>query len=243
MFFISPPFGNYFSIPDTIPIRGSFTLFPRPGIIRRTIETLRYNISLGEWKNEIGLRNKGIDHAVQTYQKGEIISIAFVEGDKKEIDALAQKIPKDMDIELNISCPNVKKRKKSPEGLEIFLSDEREWCIVKLSPLSPMEDVEKYYKEGFRQFHFSNTVPHSYITGNQNDTGGVSGKYIKEMNKKIIPEAKEKFPDIEIIGGGGISDFVDVQDYHSWGADHFSISTVLFNPISSYRLYKSNIRN
>ena len=30
MIFISPPFGNYFNLPKTIPIRGSFTLNERP---------------------------------------------------------------------------------------------------------------------------------------------------------------------------------------------------------------------
>ena len=29
MIFISPPFGNYFNLPKTIPIRGSFTLNER----------------------------------------------------------------------------------------------------------------------------------------------------------------------------------------------------------------------
>ena len=31
MIFISPPFGNYIHLPNTTPIRGSFTLNERPG--------------------------------------------------------------------------------------------------------------------------------------------------------------------------------------------------------------------
>ena len=31
MFFISPPFGNYLLLPNTINIKGSYTLEPRPG--------------------------------------------------------------------------------------------------------------------------------------------------------------------------------------------------------------------
>ena len=34
VFFISPPFGNYLSLPNTISINGSFTLDPRPGLLK-----------------------------------------------------------------------------------------------------------------------------------------------------------------------------------------------------------------
>ena len=49
------------------------------------------------WVNKIGLRNPGIDYAIETYKKGEIISIAIM--DKKEIKPIIDKIQKDMNIE------------------------------------------------------------------------------------------------------------------------------------------------
>ena len=40
MLFISPPFGNYLSLPKTISITGSFTLQERPGKWKRIFKTL-----------------------------------------------------------------------------------------------------------------------------------------------------------------------------------------------------------
>ena len=118
MIFISPPFGNYIHLPNTIPIRGSFTLNERPGKWEQIFKTLRYIPGLG-WVNKIGLRNPGIDYAINTYQKGEIISIAIM--NKWEIDPILKKIPEDMDIELNVSCPNTDKHMIS-NGLKPFLN-------------------------------------------------------------------------------------------------------------------------
>ena len=67
--FISPPFGNYFKYfkinskqfdteVEFIPIKGSFTLENRPGLISQIFKTLRYSTLHNGWINKIGLRNK-----------------------------------------------------------------------------------------------------------------------------------------------------------------------------------------
>ena len=81
-YFISPPFGNYLDLNHITSIKGSFTLFPRPGLISRVIFTLRYSFINEGWINKIGLRNPGIDYA---------ISVAILEA--KEIPLLNKKIP------------------------------------------------------------------------------------------------------------------------------------------------------
>ena len=96
MLFISPPFGNYITLSNTIPIRGSFTLKERPGKWSQIIKTLKYIPHLNGWVNKIGLRNPGIDYAVKTYKNGQIISIAIM--NQCEIKPLVNKIPDDMDI-------------------------------------------------------------------------------------------------------------------------------------------------
>ena len=61
MLFISPPFGNYIQLPNTMSIKGSYTLEPRPGLILQILKTLRlvkYNDTYS-WINKIGLRNPG----------------------------------------------------------------------------------------------------------------------------------------------------------------------------------------
>ena len=224
MLFISPPFGNYINLPNTISIKGSFTLNERPGKWMQILKTLRYIPFVG-WVNKIGLRNPGIDYAVKTYKKGEIISIAIME--KNEIKPILNKIPEDMDIELNISCPNTDKHMIS-SGLKPFLNDKRKWCIVKLSPLENCLTIDNLYRDGFRQFHASNTLP--------SEKGGISGKTLRPHTKGLIKYIRTMYNDkCIIIAGGGIRNMKNVQEYI--GADHFSVSTLCFNPILFIKFY------
>ena len=234
MFFISPPFGNYISLPNTISIKGSYTLEQRDGLIGQILKTLRYSYQYGGWVNKIGLRNKGINYAINNYDKKSIYSIAIL--NKKEITTLVSKIPEDMNIELNISCPNLEK-KMIDNGLQCFLNNKRKWCIIKLSPTTDINLVDSYYKQGFRQFHCSNTIPIK--------EGGLSGKSLIPYNNKLISNIKSKYNDVEIISGGGITEWQDVINYRNKGADHFSVSTLCFNPLKLsilYLNYKENIK-
>ena len=225
MLFISPPFGNYIDFSKSISIRGSFTLNERPGKWMQILKTLRYIPGVG-WINKIGLRNPGIDYAVKTYKKVEIISIAIM--DKKEIKPILDKIPEDMDIELNISCPNTDKHMIS-NGLKPFLNNKRNWCIVKLSPLERCLTIQNLYDEGFRQFHASNTLP--------TEKGGISGKTLKPHTISLIRYIKNSWNDTVVIAGGGIRTMKDVEEYKKVGADHFSVSSLCFNPIAFLNFY------
>ena len=230
MFFISPPFGNYLNFKNTISIKGSFTLQPRSGLILRILKTLRYNFKEKGWVNKIGLRNKGIDYAVQKYKncKNVIISVAILE--HHEIDKLNNKIPSNMNLELNVSCPNVSIEELEAINRDLykFLNKEREWCIVKLSPNVDNKLIESYYQQGFRQFHCSNTI------ALKDGSGGLSGPALKKYNSKIIPYIKKNYQKTTVIAGGGIKNLKDVQYYKRLGADHYSISSALFNPLSIF---------
>ena len=119
--FISPPvsralFFIQFINPSIIPIMGSYTLKPRSGLVGQIIRTLRPTWS--GWINKIGLRNKGIDYAIKNYKKGHIVSIALL--NITDINKINNKIYDDMDIELNVSCPNTEKDMIS-ENLDVFL--------------------------------------------------------------------------------------------------------------------------
>jgi len=227
MIFISPPFGNYIHLPNTTPIRGSFTLNERPGKWGQILKTLRYIPGMG-WVNKIGLRNPGIDYAIKTYKKGEIISIAIM--DKKEIKPILDKIPEDMDIELNVSCPNTDKHMVN-DGLKPFLNDKRKWCILKLSPLETSYNIDKFYESGFHQFHASNTLP--------SERGGISGRVLKPYTLFIIAYLKNNFKDCSVIAGGGIYDIKTMEEYKKAGADHFSVSTIFFHPFKTFSFFSS----
>lgn len=231
MFFIGPPFGNYIDfLPGLMPIKGSFTLEPRTGLFLQVLKTLRYDFERKGWINKIGLRNPGIDVAVQQYIKGkQITSIAILQ--PSDIESIVQKIPRDMDVELNVSCPNAEKPMETL-GLSRFLNPERKWCIVKLSPVCDTRLIDEYYKEGFRQFHCSNTLPVP-------PKGGLSGKTTHQYNEKLIRYIRDKYPDTEIIGGGGITTWSHVGMYNNWGANHFAFSTVAFCPYLFGKLYKN----
>jgi dihydroorotate dehydrogenase len=231
MIFINPPFSNYFSFDKTISIKGSYTLEPRTGLIMQVLRTLRYSFEYNGWINKIGLRNPGIDYAIKNYKKNSIVSVAIL--NKEDIPKLVKKIPDDMNIELNISCPNAEK-KMITEGIENFLNKKRTWCIIKLSPTTDMKLVDNYYKQGFRQFHCSNTYP--------TPTGGLSGKFLIPYSTKLINNIKSKYSDTTVIGGGGITSKEEIEIYKKAGADHFSVSTLFFNPYKFYKFYNSFIR-
>jgi dihydroorotate dehydrogenase len=227
MIFISPPFGNYIHLPNTIPIRGSFTLNERPGKWGQILKTLRYIPGMG-WVNRIGLRNPGIDYAIQTYKKGQIISIAIME--ENEIKPIVDKIPEDMDIELNVSCPNTDKHMVN-NGLKLFLNPQREWCIIKLSPQPDPELIDTLYQEGFRQFHASNTLPTRY--------GGLSGRQLIPYTSSTINYIKKFYKDTTVIAGGGIYDIKTLNDYKNNGANHFSVSSIFFHPFRTITFFSS----
>tara|TARA_B100000524_G_scaffold344347_1_gene241508 strand:- start:980 stop:1714 length:735 start_codon:yes stop_codon:yes gene_type:complete len=233
MYFINPPFGNYFSLPKLNQIKGSYTLYPREGLFLQILKTLRYNFEYGGWTNKIGLRNKGLDYAIQNYN-GEIVSIAILQ--KEDIPKIVQKIPSNMNIEINVSCPNAEKE-MIDQDIDQFIHKDRKWCIVKLSPVTSFTSIDKYYAMGFRQFHCSNTLPVK--------EGGLSGKALIPYNKKLISHIHENYKDTTIIAGGGITSIEDILAYKNLGAKHFAFSSVLFHPFRFamlyYQIYKSNI--
>lgn len=226
-FFISPPFGNYLNLPHTIPIKGSFTLEPRDGLIGQILKTFRYSFEHDGWINKIGLRNRGIDYAIKNYKKGEVISIAILK--ETDVDSIIKKIPEDMDIEINVSCPNLDKKLIS-DGIGKFVSPKRNWCILKLSPLTKMEDIDIHYKNGFRQFHCSNTLPIK-------DRGGLSGKSLIPYTSNLVTDIRKKYPDSKIIAGGGVRNINIYNMYKSNGANYISISTLCLNPVLFGSLY------
>ena len=233
MLFISPPFGNYINLPHARSIKGSFTLQPRPGLISQIIKTLRFSKHHNGWINKIGLRNKGIDWAIHKYKYGffnfyrnSVISIAIL--NENEVDKFVKKIPDDMDLEINISCPNTEHALIN-KNIYKFLNPRRKWCCIKLSPNTSIEEIDTYYSQGFRQFHCSNTLPVK--------SGGLSGQALIPYTSKLTKLITDKYDDIEIVAGGGIRDIMDIVNYRKNGADHFSISTVCFNPFRFILLY------
>ena len=138
------------------------------------------------------------------------------------------KIPEDMNLEINISCPNTENN-LIYNGISTFLNKERKWCIVKLSPIVETSTIDNLYDQGFRQFHCSNTIPVL--------EGGLSGPSVKSFSNQKISYISTTYPDCKIIAGGGIQSINDIKDYSSRGAHYFSISTLLFNPFKTIKFF------
>ena len=227
--YISPPFGNYFGFfPQTTAIYGSFTLFPRSGLFSQIRKTLRYSPENRGWINKIGLRNKGIDCIVRKWKsslfsfihRNNIVSIAILE--HSDIKDLLRKIPDDMILEINISCPNTDAALVQKD-VHKFLNPKRKFCSIKFSPLAKLDDIDKFYNMGFRQFHFSNTLPVLM--------GGLSGIVLIPYTSALTKYTKDKYGhDVYIISGGGIRNIEQVEKYQELGCDAVSVSTLCFNP-------------
>ena len=138
----------------------------------------------------------------------------------------AKDIPDHVNLELNLSCPNIDKVEIDYKALtkfyNAFWDNKREWCIAKISPLSTEDEIKRLLDIGFGQIHCSNTLP---ITG-----GGLSGKELISYTIKLIDYIKTHFPSVKIIAGGGINHIDIVNYYKSKGADYFSLGTVCFTP-------------
>ena len=57
------------------------------------------------------------------------------------------------------------------------------------------------------------------------------------LQLRMVKYIRENYKDAEIIGGGGIQTLNDIRDYKKAGANHFSISTLCFNPIRFLSFY------
>ena len=86
---------------------------------------------------------------------------------------------------------------------------------------------------GFTQLHFSNTLP---LGG---DGGGLSGVTLRPYTLELIRLVRENWGDaVEIIAGGGVSDFGAVYEYLNEGANHVSLGSVCFNPFKLRKILK-----
>ena len=227
--FIAAPWGNWLRPKGTVPVVGTFTLYPRGNRLWRVLKTLRYRRSLGGWTNNLGLPNPGITVGLQKFDPdSQVISVAEVEcGDYKK---LARKIPEDFPVELNLSCPNLDK--KLPwDDAEMFTHSaaKRKWCIAKVGPLIRPEELEFLIEKlGFSQIHACNSLRMAGQYGAS--MGAVSGPILVPYVLEIIELVRKHWPEVMVIAGGGIKKSQDVRRYLSAGAKHVSLGTVCFNP-------------
>ena len=213
-YYIAAPFGNYLHKPDMYSVMGTYTLQPRPGLLKQILKTLRYNFHYNGWTNKLGLRNPGIETAINKYYQNPSRRIISLYGfNKGEWETLA-KYTRGMKQELNISCPNVE-NKFHNTGCPVELFPD---AILKMSPLTTEEEIVMYMERGVRRWHFSNTLPVSQ--------GGLSGKTLMQYNRKLIKFTLSEDKRAKIIGGGGVTSMSDVRFYKDLGCIGVSLGSV-----------------
>lgn len=225
---LSPPFSNiYPQISGTTKITGTYTLEKRRGLWR-VLTTLRKTDS--GWINKVGLRNPGIENF---NKKNSIISIALKNSSEwpEIFDILLSKKEEYniLGIEFNISCPN-----SFTSNINNKLIDEakKEFknISIKMPHITNKNKLEKVCNTNSNFIHISNSRPHP--------KGAASGTSLIKENIKNIEFVRNNFQNINIIAGGGIYNHNQYLNYLNAGASHFSLSTILINPIETYKIIK-----
>ncbi len=228
-FIISPPFGNYITHNKCTSVCGTYTLHRRGNLVKRlyrAMQTIR-PIKSG-WVNNIGLQNPGIK-SVKKFNPEKIYSITTIQ--PEEWDELIDYIPKNIAVELNLSCPNIEQKTDTSNNQVIACINKFPIVIFKLSPTNQIyNQADRLINLGGQYLHIANTLP--------TDKGGESGERLKEFSLKAIKNIRSKHPNVKIIGGGGIYSKEDVELYKNAGADYFSLATIWFKPLRAIELLK-----
>jgi dihydroorotate dehydrogenase (NAD+) catalytic subunit len=202
--------------------------------------------------NSIGLQNDGIDKFIKNHLpraeklKVNIILSIFGE-DAQEFKKVVSKVAKIKEriaaVELNLSCPNVKKGGASfSETPEEVLKIVRQACrvlkipvIAKLSPnhQNIVRSAAAAKKGGAEAVSLINTVVgmavdiETFRSRLGNVLGGLSGPAVKPIAlAKVYCLAQEKI--LPIIGMGGVFDWKDAVEFMAAGAAAVGIGTVNF---------------
>lgn len=204
--------------------------------------------------NAVGLQNKGVDYfcnsiynRIKDYDTNMIVNVSG--SDIEEYVTVAEKInelEKIHAIELNISCPNVKKGGMGfgtdPNMTFEVVSNVRrvysKHLIVKLTPnVTSIVDIAKAVEDaGADSLSMINTVLAMAIDAEKRKallstiTAGLSGPAIKPIGLRCVYQTY-KAVKIPIIGLGGITNATDAIEYILAGASAIQIGTQNFiNP-------------
>lgn len=205
--------------------------------------------------NSVGLQNGGLDHFLKYelphLRKYDTRIIANISGaDMGENCEIARRLGDQVDfIELNISCPNVKKGGAAfgsdPAVAREITARVKENCkiplIVKLSPnVTDIAEIAQAAQSGGADaLSLINTLLGMKIdVGTRrpilaNNTGGLSGPAIKPVAVRMVWQTA-KAVKIPLIGMGGIMTGEDAAEFMLAGATAVAVGTAnLINPTAA----------
>lgn len=224
--------------------------------------------------NSVGLQNPGLESFLKDYlpslSNENTVLIANIAGNTvEEYCEMAKRLSaSDIDIiELNISCPNVKKGGLAfgtePKGIESIVSAVKSHCakplMVKLTPnvADIAQNALAAEAGGADSISLINTVKAMAIDIKTrkpilaNVMGGLSGRAIKPIALRMVYECAKSVK-IPVIGLGGIFTAEDAIEFMLAGASAVQIGTAnMINPYAAIEIidglekycYENNIKN
>jgi dihydroorotate dehydrogenase (NAD+) catalytic subunit len=199
--------------------------------------------------NSIGLQNVGLEEFLKfklpfLRQFDTNVVVNILGETLEEYVQLCEALDKVVEaIELNLSCPNVKKGgilfSEDPEIFKKVIEESRKKIkhSVMIVKLSPMSDVKKFAKiaeqEGVDALSLINTIPamaidiHTRRPRLSNLVGGLSGPAIRPVGVKMVWDVFSTVG-IPVIGMGGIITGEDAIEYILAGATAIAVGTANF---------------
>lgn len=209
--------------------------------------------------NCVGLQNPGVEYFIKHYlpliKNSECVLIANIAGNTiEEYCAMADRLAEaavDM-LEMNISCPNVKKGGvqfgTKPELVKEITTEvkkhARQPLIVKLSPnVTDIKETALAAQEGGADgISLINTITGMSINAKTrrpllgNIVGGLSGPCVKPVALRMVYECS-KTVKIPIIGMGGINTGEDAAEFMLAGASAVMVGTAnIADPLACPRI-------
>lgn len=211
--------------------------------------------------NCVGLQNPGVEYFIEHYlpliKDSDCVLIANIAGNTiQEYCAMADRLAEttvDM-LEMNISCPNVKKGGVQfgtrPELVKEITAEvkkhARQPLIVKLSPnVTDIKETALAAQEGGADcISLINTITGMSINAKTrrpllgNVVGGLSGPCVKPVALRMVYECS-KTVQIPIIGMGGINSGEDAAEFMLAGAAAVMVGTAnIADPLACPRIIK-----
>lgn len=209
--------------------------------------------------NSIGLQGPGVDDFIAhdlawLDDRGVRTVVSIAGGSVDEYVKLAQRLrnaPAISALEVNISCPNVENRGLvfacDPVAAAQVVTavkrhvDSRTPVLVKLSPdvTDITEVAHSVIRAGADGLSMINTALGMVIDtvtmrpALAGITGGLSGPAIRPIAVRCVWQVRQAFPDIPILGMGGIRTGLDALQFILAGADAVSVGTVTFHDPSA----------
>lgn len=209
--------------------------------------------------NSIGLQGPGIDHFIEhdltwLSERGARTIVSIAGGTVDEFSKLAARLRTVRGvaaIEVNISCPNVENRGlvfacETGSASDVVQavkrhSDPRMPIFAKLSPdvTDIVSIAQAVVRAGATGVSVINTLLGMVINTDTmrphlaGTTGGLSGPAIRPVAVRCVWDIRQAFPDLPIIGMGGIRNGNDALEFILAGANAVAAGTVIFHDPSS----------